>query len=94
MTTPHKHYYAAHSYMGLNYTYDSPCWTLYAFDSAAERDAWVEDNEYSQDTGNYVAEPVTSETARKICPWLRKHTPHDNPTGYYTYNTGRQVIHL
>lgn len=39
--TNHKHFYAAHSYMGLNYTYDSSCWTLYAFDSKTERDTRI-----------------------------------------------------
>lgn len=92
MTNTHRHYYAAHSYMGLNYTYDSPCWSLYAFDSAAERDAWLADNEYSN--GNLVAEAVTVKTARKISPWLRKCDPHDNQTGYYTYNRWREVTHL
>jgi hypothetical protein len=94
MNTNHKHFYAAHSYMGLNYTYDSPCWSLFAFDVQKERDKWVKDNEYSQDAGNYVATAVNSETARKICPWLRKCNPHDNQTGYYTYNTGRPVNHI
>ena len=90
----HRHYYAAHSYMGLNYTYNSPCWTLYAFDSVQERGAWVKDNEYSQDTGNYVAESVSNSTARKICPWLNRCNVHDSPNGYYTYNHGREVNHL
>ena len=82
----HKHYYAAHSYMGLNYTYDSPCWTLTAFDDLEERDAYVAaDSEHT--------EAVTAKSARKICPWLRKNNPHDNQTGYYTYNTGRAINH-
>lgn len=78
--------------MGINYTYDSPCWSLYAFDSAADREAWLAENEYSN--GNLVAEAVSVDVARKICPWLRKNNPHDNQTGYYTYNHGREVVHL
>lgn len=34
-----KKYYAASSYMGLNYTWDSPCWGFWSFDTAADRDA-------------------------------------------------------
>lgn len=89
----HKHYYAAHSYMGLNYTYDSPCWSLFCFDSVSERDAWLKSHEYNEQ-GNLVAEAVNIETVRKICPWLKIHNPHDDQTGYYTFNTGREVIHL
>ena len=89
----HKHFYAAHSYMGVNFTYDSPCWSLYAFDSAKERDEWVSDHKYN-DQGSIVAEAVTSTTARKISTWLNKCTPHDNQTGYYTFNNGREVTHL
>lgn len=81
----HKHFYAASSYMGLNYTWDSPCWTLTAYDTAKERDAAVDAD------SNTMA--VSLATARKICPWLRKCNPHDDPTGYYTYNTGRTVHH-
>ena len=92
--TSNMHYYAAHSYMGLNYTYDSPCWSLYVFDSKKERDDWVNENEYSQDTGNYVAMAVDKKTAIKLCPWLRTNSPDDPQNGYYNYNSGREVIHL
>lgn len=88
----HKHFYAAHSYMGIEYTYDSPCWSLYAFDSKKERDEWMRENKYAN--GNIVAEEVSIKTARKICPWLNKNNPHDNQSGYYTYNQGREVHHL
>jgi len=86
MTKKHRHFYAASSYMGLNYTYDSPCWDLTAFDSSAERDAYVADDSEHR-------ESVSIATARKISPWLRKCNPHDDQTGYYTYNTGREVYH-
>ena len=89
----HKHYYAADSYMGLNYTYDSPCWSLYAFDSDKERSEWLEEHAYN-DQGNLVAEAVDSDTARKISPYLRKFTPHDNQTGYYSFNNYREVNHV
>lgn len=39
-----KLYYLGHSYMGINYTYDSPCWEVYGFGSKKERDAGVESN--------------------------------------------------
>jgi len=88
MSDLHRHYYAAHSYMGLNYTYDSPCWVLYAFDTRQERDQWVRENEYCQDTGNYVAEAVTARVAAQIAPDLRTKSLHartDKPL---------RVIHL
>ena len=60
-----KHYYAAHSYMGINFTYDSPCWSAYVFYSKKERDQWVEDGKYN-DQGNLVKEAVSRKTAFKI----------------------------
>ena len=59
-----KHYYAGYSYMGVNMTYDSPCWTLYAFDSKEERNEWISENEY--DNGNIKAESVTRREAERI----------------------------
>lgn len=84
-----KHYYAAHSYMGLGYTYDSPCWRVYVFDSKAERDAWVDENEYNN--GNYVAEAVNYRTACKIAPDLRDKAHYD----IHSYNRmPSRVTHL
>ena len=83
----HKHFYAARNYMGLNYTHDSPCWDLFAFDSKKERDDYVNDDQEH-------TEPVSLKTARKICPWLHEYNPHDNQTGYYSYNIGRKVNHM
>ena len=60
-----KHFYAAHSYMGTNFTYDSPCWIAYVFNSHQERDQWVGDGKYN-DQGNLVKEPVTRQIAFKI----------------------------
>ena len=59
-------WYAGYSYMGINFTYDSPCWRVAVFRSKKERDKWVERNRYSQDTGNIVAEVITAKTAMKI----------------------------
>lgn len=64
-----RHYYAAYSYMGLNYTYDSPCWEVYVFDSLAERAEWLANHEYNG--SNHVAEEVSLAIARKIAPELR-----------------------
>ncbi|MCM0758470.1 hypothetical protein M7775_07770 [Sporomusa sphaeroides DSM 2875] len=61
-----KKWYAGHSYMGINFTYDSPCWKAYVFNSKQERDQWVKENEYDQCTGNYVAETIDKKTAYKI----------------------------
>jgi hypothetical protein len=51
--------------MGVNYTFDSPCWQLMVFESAAERDAWLKKNEYN-DQGNLVAEVEKASDAVKI----------------------------
>ena len=60
-----KHYYAGHSYMGTNFTYDSPCWVAYRFDSKAERDKFVNENEYNEQ-GNKVKEAISRKIAFKI----------------------------
>jgi hypothetical protein len=60
-----KHYYAGDSYMGVNMSYDSPCWVAYAFGTRAERDQWLEDNKYN-DQGNITAEPISRRIAYKI----------------------------
>lgn len=60
-----RHYYAGYSYMGINFTYDSPCWESFAFDSKKERDNWVNENRYN-DQGNIVAEAITRRVAFKI----------------------------
>lgn len=59
-----RKYYVGHSYMGTNYTYDSGCWKVFAFDSAKERAEWLEENEYNG--SNYVAEKITKKIAYKI----------------------------
>ena len=61
-----KMYYVGHSYMGTNFTYDSPCWCVYGFNSQQERDKWLETGYYNQDTGNIVAEAITRKDAEKI----------------------------
>jgi hypothetical protein len=63
-----KYFFAAHSNMGLGYTYDSPCWLVYAFGTKQERDAWVSNHEY--ENGNLVAKTVTKREAIKIAPEL------------------------
>lgn len=83
----HKHYYAGSSYMGINYTYDSPCWSLFAFDNKNERDEWVNEDDQHR-------ESVDLKTARKISPWLHDHNPHENQNGYYSYNSYREVLHV
>lgn len=63
MSTP-RNYYAVHSNMGLSYTLDSPCYTAYAFDSAAARDAWVDAHAYED--GNYTARIATRREAYRV----------------------------
>lgn len=79
-----KKWYAGHSYMGVDFTYDSPCWTAYVFDSKAERDQWVHDNAYN-DRGNLVAESISRAVAYKIAglggkysyPAVERDYPHN-----------------
>ena len=60
-----RRYYGAYSYMGVNFTYDSPCWTAYGFDSKAERDAWVADGEYN-DQSNRVKTAISRKEAQTM----------------------------
>ena len=36
-----RKWYAAVSYMGIEFTLDSPCWTAYVFDYKADRDVFA-----------------------------------------------------
>lgn len=60
-----KHYYVGHSYMGTNYTYESPCWVVYSFDSYADRKEWLNKN-WCNDQGNRVAQAITRKEAFEI----------------------------
>ena len=59
-----RHYYGAYSYMGVNYTFDSPCWTAYQFNSKTERDAWVASGGYQD--GNRVKTAIKRADVDKI----------------------------
>lgn len=61
-----KHYYVGCSYMGLDYTYDSPCWKACKFDTKKERDEWLRKNEYNAESSKYVAEKITFADALTI----------------------------
>jgi hypothetical protein len=50
--------------MGISMSFDSPCWTVYAFDTKTERDTWVRKNAYKD--GNQVSEAITAKEMRKI----------------------------
>ena len=75
MNNKKRFFFAAHSYMGLDYTYDSSCWLVYVFNNKKDRNNWVAKNEYNQESGNYVAMSVNARTACKIAPDLRKFAP-------------------
>lgn len=60
-----RHYYAGLSDLGVNFTYDSGCWTAFVFDNKEDRDNWIEKNRYN-DHGNIVAEEIDRKTAYKI----------------------------
>lgn len=64
-----KYYYAASNSYGTNFTYDSPGWTVHAFETKEARDAWVNADDYPN--GNPTRENTTAETAHKIAPDLR-----------------------
>jgi hypothetical protein len=59
-----RHYYAGHNCYGVNNSYDGDGWSAYAFDTRAERDQWLEENEYWD--GRQVAEAITAKDAYKI----------------------------
>jgi len=61
-----KLFYVGYSYMGTNFSYDSPCWQLFAFWSEKDREEYLQKHEYKQDTGNLVAEKVTRKQAEQI----------------------------
>lgn len=60
-----RYYYAGHSYMGVDFTYDSPCWVLHVFQTKEQRDNWVWNNRYN-DQNNIVAEVTSEKDAVKI----------------------------
>jgi len=59
-----KHFYAGHNSYGVNISYNSLGWSAYAFDTKAERDEWVNSNEFLD--GKCVAETIDSKMAYKI----------------------------
>lgn len=61
-----KTFYAGYSRMGVNFTYDSPCWSLFGFATKAARDKYVDENYYDADSGNIVMEAVSRKDAEKI----------------------------
>jgi len=50
--------------MGVNFTFDSPCWLVFMFDSKKERDVWVKEHEYVD--GNIKAIAITQKVAYQI----------------------------
>lgn len=50
--------------MGLNYTYDSPCWKIYEFEGKQEMEKYLDHHEYKD--GKFVAQQVTKKIAMKI----------------------------
>lgn len=64
-----KHFYAGHSYMGTEFTFDSGCWKLYRFATKSARSAWLENNERRDE--KLVAEEVTRVDAARIAGGTR-----------------------
>ena len=61
-----RKFYVAYSYMGLNFTYDSPCWSVIVFENKNIRKKWMDKNAYKD--GRAVAEICNYNTAKKIAP--------------------------
>ena len=61
-----KWFYAGHNPYGINFAYNSPGWSVHAFPSKAERDAWVKRYCLDDSKSKVVAEAVTSQTAYKL----------------------------
>lgn len=53
-----RYWYAEKNGYGLNFTLDSIGWQVLRFDSKQARDSYVADNEYKQDTGNYICREI------------------------------------
>ena len=68
-----KNYYAGYSYMGLNFTYDSPCWQVLAFSNKQDRENYIK--KYGYDGQKYVVETINKKTACKIAHDLYKLPP-------------------
>jgi len=66
ITKMSRQFYAAYNSYGTNFTYESDGWSVHVFDSKANRDAWVDADEYPN--GNPTRETVDLKTAKKIQP--------------------------
>lgn len=65
LNTTKRHYYLGHSYMGINYTYDSPCWQVLVFDDQQKRNDYYENNKWD-DQNKLVLEIIPAKIAYKL----------------------------
>ena len=83
-----RNYYGAYNSYGSNMAYESAGWTVHVFDSAAERNAWV-------DAGPY-REAVMAKTADKIAPvgpWdVDRRIYHSGGDAYWDRGDGTQEL--
>lgn len=66
MSAPKRRFYVGHCRYGLNMSYWSDCWNVLAFSSRKERQDFLDEKEYCQNTNQYVAEKVTRKIAEEI----------------------------
>lgn len=65
LNTNKRHYYLGHSYMGINFTYDSPCWQVLVFDNKQKRNDYYKDHKWN-DQNNLVLEIIPAKIAYKL----------------------------
>ena len=65
LDTNRKHYYLGHSYMGINFTYDSPCWQVLVFEDQQKRNDYYEEHKYN-DQNNQILELISAKIQQKI----------------------------
>ncbi len=63
-----KLWYAGYNRYGINFTFDSDGWKVYAFKTKKQRDMWVDDNSYNSFLGHYVACKLPRQDVDKIMP--------------------------
>lgn len=61
-----RHFYVGINFYGTEFSYDSEGWMVLAFSDQNSRHQWLNDNAWSSYLNKYIAEPITSEVARRI----------------------------
>lgn len=71
-----RHFYAAYTPYGTQFTYETGGYTVFRFRTKAERDAWVDADDYHG--GNPHREAISRKTAQRIVGKYVIATPVEN----------------